>query len=119
MAIPNRLSCRAICSVVLLVHFSPLIGSPAVSLSISLWMASITAGVFFPPACARHLRPAPGPRPHPEPAGAVVPWLPCVGPDQEVRRSGDRCLTGAIRDRRTDVAVVRQAGWQTGQLPPA
>jgi hypothetical protein len=33
--------------VVFLVHFSPLIGSPAVSLSISLWIASITAGVFF------------------------------------------------------------------------
>src|SRR5580704_10940594 len=59
---------------------------------------------FFPPACGRHPGPAPGPRPHPGPTVAVAPWLPCVGPDQEVRRSGAHCLTGAIPDRRTDGA---------------
>ena len=35
-AIPSRWRCLAILSVVFRVHFSPLIGSPAVSLSISL-----------------------------------------------------------------------------------
>jgi hypothetical protein len=35
------------------VHFSPVMGSPAVSCSRRISMASIISGVFFPPASAR------------------------------------------------------------------
>ncbi len=71
-SIPSRLSCRAIFSVVFRVHFMSLIGSPAVSLSISFWIASITAGVFFPLVCGLPLQPAPGPPLRPGPIVAVV-----------------------------------------------
>ena len=41
-------SCRLIFFVVLRVHLRPLMGSPAVSCSMSCWMVAITPGVFFP-----------------------------------------------------------------------
>src|SRR6266849_728244 len=118
-AIPNRLSCRAILLVVFLVHFSPLMGSPAVSLSISWWMASITAGVFFPPVCVLHPRPVYGPSAHPGPTVAAVLWPPCAGPPGEARRSGGRPPTAAIPGQRTNAVVARRAHWRTGQSPPA
>src|SRR4249920_722737 len=93
-------------------------GSPAVSLSISLWIASITSGVFFPQAYALHRRPALGPPQHPEPIVAVAPWLPCVDPDEEVPRSGDLHPSGAIPNRHTTAVVVRRECWRTGQSPP-
>src|ERR1700674_219410 len=44
---PTELSSAAILAVVLRVHLSPPIGSPAVSCFISSSMRAITAGVFF------------------------------------------------------------------------
>src|ERR1017187_9582177 len=44
---PSRCSCPAILMVVLCVHRQLLIGSPAISLSNSLSISAITAGVFF------------------------------------------------------------------------
>src|SRR3990170_4291657 len=57
--IPSRVNCLAIFCVVLLVHFNPVIGSPAVSCSNSFAIDWITSGVFFPapvgplPCCER------------------------------------------------------------------
>lgn len=48
-SMPISLSCPAILSVVRRVHFSPVIGSPAMSSFMISWIAAMTSGVFFPP----------------------------------------------------------------------
>jgi len=65
--------CRssAIFSVVLRVHFNPVMGSPAVSCSRIISMASIISGVFFPPAGARRPFCGHGPPSRPAPTTAV------------------------------------------------
>src|SRR2546425_1199915 len=85
--------CRsfAIFSVVLRVHFSPVMGSPAVSCSRRISMASIISGVFFPPAGARRPFCARGPLPHPELITVVG-----RGPRCEDRGRG----SGPVGDRR-------------------
>lgn len=45
--IPIELSSSAIFRAVFLVHFRPVIGSPAVSYSISLLIFSVTSDIFF------------------------------------------------------------------------
>ena len=73
-AMPCCRKALAILSVVLRVHFKPVIGSPAVSGCISARISSTIAGVFFRPAAVP--RPACGcGRPAPRPRAALAdPW---------------------------------------------
>src|SRR5664280_3217263 len=86
------ISCRtcAIFSVVLRVHFSPVMGSPAVSCSRRISMASIISGVFFPPACARRPFCGRGPLPRPELTVAVSRGPRCEDQDRGSRPVDDR-----------------------------
>src|SRR5258707_2054798 len=87
---PANWSCWATFSVVLWVHFKPVIGSPAVSCSKSHSMVWITSGVFFPPACDRRPSGACDPPEHlalPVDAGL---WPRCGGQGRAIQRSADR-----------------------------
>src|SRR6266581_4026642 len=84
--------CRtsAIFSVVLRVHFSPVMGSPAVSCSRRTSMASIISGVFFPAACARRPLCVRGPLLRPEPTTAAGRAPRCEDRCRGSRPIGDR-----------------------------
>ena len=60
-SMPSLCSSAATLAVVRRVHFKPVTGSPAVSCAIRTSSRAMTSGVFFPQACARHRRVAPGP----------------------------------------------------------
>src|SRR5712692_5619838 len=62
----------------------PVMGSPAVSCSSRISMASITSGVFFPPVCVRRRTVAPGRSLHPDPATAGGRGRWCADRGQEM-----------------------------------
>src|SRR5260370_22709450 len=84
--------CRtsAIFFVVFPVHFNSVMGSPAVSCSRIISMASVISGVFFPPVCVRRLLCAHDPLPRPALTTAVVRGPRCEDRDRSSRPGGDR-----------------------------
>src|SRR5205814_8497973 len=80
----------AIFSVVLPVDFNPVMGSPAVSCSRRISIASIISGVFFPPAYVQRRLCARGPLPRPERVAAVVHGRRCADRGRGNQPVGDR-----------------------------
>src|ERR1039457_5141186 len=109
---PSRCSCPAILMVVLCVHRQLLIGSPAISLSNSLSISAITAGVFFRSACGRRLVCVPAPSLLPVPTILCAREPRCADPVAATRPASGRPhgrTSGIPGPHTTGVLLVEQA----------
>ena len=78
-ALPKAVSSAAILHGVRPLHFTPVMGSPAVTCRISSSMREMTSSVFFPPACVRRRLCGCGLCRCFGPLVRAGPWPPCEG----------------------------------------